>query len=233
MTSRTLPGLAAAAVLLAITTADAADTPEVAQQKRNLMQAYNVAHTSGICEVFAALRKWQAAGWPEGDAAVSQFLTDKIMPRFAPDPAALQGKSTAELESEFGKFCAQSAAATQQVLDGLQQAPAAEAEAANRFRDTLQAANFLGQCQAASALYLQGVPEHKDRLEKFVVAEVYAKDPKYRHAEIDAESLAGGDVAGAVVKTQENSLKATLYWKDCDTAEAGFQSIFEQLKPAP
>jgi len=43
----------------------------------------------------------------------------------------------------------------------------------------------------------------------------------------------GLDLTGAVVKTQENSVKATLYWKDCDTVEAGFQSILEQLKPAP
>lgn len=64
---------------------------------------------------------------------------------------------------------------------------------------------------------MQGVPEHKERLEKFVIAEVYSKDPKYRHAEID----------------REDSAKAALYWKDCDTAQSGFQPIFEQLKPAP
>lgn len=221
------------AILLSSVTANAADTPEVAEQKRQLAQAYNVAHTTGICEVFAGLRLWQKAGWPEGEAAVSQFLVDKVLQHFAPDPAALNGKPAAELEAEFGRFCAQATAATAQVVDGLKQAAAQEAEAARRFQDTLYAAAFLGQCQAASALYLQGVPEHKDRLEKFVVAEVYAKDPKYRHADIDAESLKDGDVAGAVIKTQENSAKATLYWKDCDTAEAGFQSIFEQLKPAP
>ena len=228
-----LAGLAGTAILLPMGPAYAADTPEVAQQKQNLIQAYNVAHTTGVCEVFMALRKWQAAGWPEGDAAVSQFLKDKILPRFAPDPSQLEGKSAAELESEFGKFCSQSTAATQQVFDGLKQAPATEAEAASRFSDTLLAANFLGQCQTASALYLQGVPEHKDRLEKFVITEVYSRDPKYRHAEVSAESLKDGDVAGAVLDVQENSLKATHYWKDCDTAEAGFKSIFEQLKPAP
>ncbi len=233
MTCRILSGLAAAAILLPVIGANAGDTPEVAEQKRQLIQAYNVAHTTGICDVFAALRKWQKAGWPEGETAVTQFLTDKILPRFAPDPAALKDKPAAELEVEFGKFCAQSAATTAQAMDGLTRAPAAEAEAARRLGDTLLAAAFLGQCQAASALYLQGVPEHKKHLEEFVIAQVYAKDPKYRHAEINAESLAGGDVAGAVVKTQENSAKATLYWKDCDTATAGFQSIFEQLKPAP
>lgn len=233
MTRRILPVLAAAAFLLPLVAASAADTPEVAEQKRQLMQAYNVSHTTGICEVFAALRKWQKASWPEGEAAVSEFLVGKVAPRFAPDPAALNDKPAAELEAEFGKFCAQSSAATAQVVAGLNQAPAEEAEAARRFQDTLFAAAFLGQCQAASALYLQGVPEHKERLEEFVVAEVYAKDAKYRHEVIDSESMRDGDVAGAVVKTQENSAKATLYWKDCDTAEAGFQSIFEQLKPAP
>lgn len=228
-----LAGLAGTAVLLPVIPAGAADTPEVAQQKRNLIQAYNVAHTTGVCEVFTALRMWQPSGWPEGDAAVSQFLKDKILPRFAPDPAQLEGKSAAELESEFGKFCAQSTTATLQVHEELKQAPAAEVEAANRLRDTLIAATFLGQCQTASALYLQGLPEHKDRLEKFVIAEVYSRDPKYRHAEVNAESLKDGDVAGAVLDVQENSLKATLYWKDCDTATAGFQQIFEQLQPAP
>ena len=223
---------ALAAAVLSMPAA-AADSPEVAQQKRNLIEAYNVAHTTGVCEVFTSLRKWQAAGWPEGEAAVSEFLKGRVLPRFAPDSAQLEGKSAAELESEFGKFCAQSTAATLRVFEGLKQAPATEAEAANRFSDTLLAATFLGQCQTASALYLQGVPEHKERLEKFVIAEVYARDPKYRHEEVTAESLKDGDVAGAAIKTQENSLKATLYWKDCDTATAGFQSIFEQLKPAP
>lgn len=233
MIRRTLSGLAAIAVLMPVAAARSADTPEIAQQKRNLIEAYNVAHTAGVCEVFTALRQWQAAGWPEGDAAVSAFLTGKVMPQFTPDPSVLAGKTPAEQESEFGKFCAQSTAALLRVHDGLKQAPAEETVAADRFRDTLLAATFLGQCQTASALYLQGAPEHKDRLEKFVVAEVYSRDPKYRQAEVAAESLEDGDVAGAVLKVEENKLKETLYWKDCDTATAGFQSIFEQLKPAP
>lgn len=233
MIRRMPSGITAAAMIIPVMAAGAADTPELAQQKRNLIQAYNAAHTAGVCEVFTALRKWQPAGWPEGDAAVSQFLKDKILPRFAPDPAQLEGKTAAELESEFGRFCAQSTAATQQVFDGLKQAPATEAEAANRFGDTLLAATFLGQCQTASALYLQGVPEHKDRLEKFVVAEVYSRDPKYRHEEFDEEKAVSGDLGAEVDKLVANQEKEVTYWKDCDTATAGFQSIFEQLKPSP
>lgn len=223
MTRKVFPRFAGAVIFLTIGASHAADTPEVAEQKRNLIQAYNVAHTTGVCEVFAALRKWQAAAWPEGEAAVSQFLTEKILPRFAADPALLKDQTPAELEAEFGKFCSRAMATTAQVVEGLEQSPAEGAEAASRFRDTLRAAAFLGQCQTASALYLQGVPQHKDRLEKFVVAEVYSMDPKYRHEAVDSESP----------RLQENSAKATLYWKDCDTAEAGFKSIFEQLKPAP
>jgi hypothetical protein len=216
MTSRTVAGLAAVAMFLPII-AGAGDTPEVAERKRQLLQAYKISHTTGVCDVFSALRNWQKAGWPEGETVVTQFLVDKILPQFTADASALQEKSTAELEADFGQFCAQGKASTARVVEGLNRASAAEADAAKRFRDTLVAAAFLGQCQAASALYLQGAPGHKDRLEKFVIAEVYSKDPKYRHADID----------------RENSTKAVLYWKDCDTAQAGFQSIFEQLKPAP
>lgn len=228
-----LSGVVFATLLLPFAAARGADTPEVAQQKRNLIEAYNVAHTTGVCEVFAALRQWQAAGWPEGEAAVTQFLTGKVMPQFTADPSILAGKSPAEQESEFGKFCAQSTATVLRVHDGLKQAPAEDAEAANRFRDTLLAATFLGQCQTASALYLQGVPEHKDRLEGFVVAEVYSRDAKYRPVAIDEEKLVTGDAEAELAKVQENTAKETLYWKDCDTATAGFESIFEQLKPAP
>jgi hypothetical protein len=217
-----LAGLAAAAAILPAAKAYAEDTPEVAQQKRNLIDAYNAAHTTGVCDVFTALRKWQATAWPEGESAVTEFLIGRVMPQFTADAAVLQGQSAAELESEFGQFCRQSTAATLRVFAGLKQAPAEETEAANRFRDTLAAATFLGQCQTASALYLQGVPEDKERLGKFVVAEVYSRDPKYRQTAIDELDQA-----------QENSAKETLYWKDCDTATAGFQSIFEQLKPAP
>lgn len=146
MTSGIVAGFAAVAMLLPVVAAIAADTPEVAEQKRQLIQAYNVSHATGICAVFTALRKWQAAGWPEGETAVAQFLTDKILSRFAPDPAVLNGKPVAELEAEFGKFCAQSTAATAQFLDGLGKTKPEEGEAASRFRDTLLAATFLGQC---------------------------------------------------------------------------------------
>jgi len=233
MTHNFTQALAAAAPLLAGAIAGAADTPEIAEQKRQLAQAYHVAHASGVCEVFAALRAWQRTDWSEGDAAVSQFLADKLLPRFTPDPAVLKDKPAAELETEFGRFCDQSIATTTQGLDELMRAPPETSAEALRFRDTLLAATFLGQCQTTSSLYLQGVAEHKNLLRKFVVAQVFSKDEKYRHEEIDLAKIEGGETGPGLDQAIANEEREQRYWSDCDTAEAGFKSIFEKLAPAP
>jgi hypothetical protein len=207
-------GLIMAAAALPAVSAWAADAPAVPEQKRQLQQAYQGFYADGVCSVYVDLGAWQVSNWPEGRPVVLQFLRDQILPRFATDPAAFKDKTPDEIESEYLQFCTQTGFQVLQSLTSLSRLPAAEAARASQLRDAMLAAKFLGQCQTASALYLQGPEEHKNTLEKFVVAEVYAKDAGYRREAIDDE-------------------KGTQYWSDCDAAEARFKDIFEPLKAVP
>jgi hypothetical protein len=206
-----LLGLLVAAAALPAVSARAADTPEVAEQKRQLHLAYLGFHADGICDVFIDLGAWQGANWPEGKPVVQQFLTEKILPRFATDPAAFKDKTPDQIETDYLQFCTQTGFQVLQAVTSLSQVPAAEADKANQLRDTMLMSTFLGQCQTASALYLQGAAEHKDRLEKFVVAEVYAKDAKYRHAEIDEDELVNGNISAELDKIRANEEKERQY----------------------
>lgn len=233
-------------VMLPVIPAAAADSPEMAQRKREMTMAYQVFHTHGICGVYVDVKLWQEADWPDGRPAVVQFLHEKVLPRFSQDPAALANKTTAELELEFLRFCTQIGDQFMQVLNSLQllasgaadgpQPTAAEAAQKEQLRDSLRGAEFLGQCQATSALYLETKPEYRDQLEKFVIAEVFAKDPKYRHEAIDLDILGNsgkGDLMAEVKKLGVNEDKKLQYARDCDTIEAKFNEIFEQLKESP
>ena len=202
-------GLVMAASAAPAVSAWAAVTPAVAEQKRQLEQAYRGFYADGVCGVYVDLGAWQVSNWPEGKPVVQQFLMEKILPRVATDPAAFKDKTPDEVETEYLQFCTQTGFQVLQSLTSLSQVPAAESAKATQLHDTMLMAEFLGQCQTASALYLQGPAEHKNTLEKFVVAEIYAKDAKYRNG------------------------KETQYWRDCDAAEAKFKKLFEQPKVVP
>ncbi len=208
----------------------AGDSPEVAQRKQELTLAYQLSHTHGICGVYGDLRDWQAANWPEGKSAVTDYRDQKILPRFIQDPAALAGKTAEEIELEFTKLCTQTSDGARQVLSSLETAEAKEKE---ELRASMLLATFLGQCRAASALYFDAKPDQKKMIDKFVKDEVYAQDARYRQVEIDHDAMLEGNLSAELDKSKANEEREIQYWKDCDTVDAKFKEIFGQLQPAP
>jgi hypothetical protein len=114
-------GLEAMGLIVALIAvpAFAGDTPEVVKQKQEYTTAYQATHAYGMCEVYIGLKEWQEKNWPEGKPVVEQFLKEKILPRYTSDPAALNGKSFVEIETEYLKLCAQSQGMYQQVVETL------------------------------------------------------------------------------------------------------------------
>ncbi len=189
---RIAPGLMAAMALLTAVPAIAADTPEVAEQKRQMSQTYHGFHAHGNCRVFADVGVWQKANWPEGKPVVQQFLQEKILPRYMADPAAMKDKTPDALMLEYLRFCNQTGSEAEQILSKLESADAGDE--AKPLRDSMLAARFLGECQTASEVYLKGNPEHKDPIRRLVFNEVYAKDPKYRQFKRPSGKLTEDDV---------------------------------------
>jgi hypothetical protein len=242
MRDRIIQGILIAAALLPVVSAWAADPPELAARKRELSQAYFVSHANGLCDVYGSLTDWQEANWPEGKPVVAQFLNDKLLPRLTSDPAAVQDMTADQKAAGFLLLCNQAGEQSLQVLQNLESVngaesnpppTAAETEQRQQLRASLLAATFLGQCQAASALYFDAKQENKEKLDHFVKNEIYAKDPKYRQAEIDHDEMLTGDISAELAKIKANKEKETQYWRDCDMVTAKFNEISEQLKEAP
>jgi hypothetical protein len=224
----------ASAALLPAPPVQAADTPEVAEQKRQYAQAYNSFYTLGSCGVFVDLQQWQLANWPEGRSVVQQFLQEKILPRYMADPAAIKDKTPDAIELDFLNFCMQISSDGNGILDNLKSAEAAgQAEQAKQMRASLRAAEFLGECKTASAFYLGPGLENQDKRRQFVHDEVYAKDDKYRQTRLDKKVFEDGDVAAILANGKANDEREIQYWRDCDMVDAKFVEIFDQLKPAP
>ncbi len=229
-----------AAALAPFPMAFAADTPEVAAEKRQMLQAYEGFHADGACSAYRSLSVWQKAQWPEGTVAVNAFLSGTLLPKYVSDPVSLKDKPFAELEVEFSNFCTQMSQLTQQVLNNLSSAAAARADQSAQIEErtkTMFLTRFLGQCQAASALKFQSALEHREKLKQFIVDEIYARDARYRQEAVVREGASDdevvNDVSGLLERSAANNDREMQYWKDCDAATAAVNQIAEALKPVP
>lgn len=228
---------------LASAAASAQDSAEaVAQWNQQLLIAHRASEAYGVCEVYSGFKRWQQANWPEGAAAVSRYFDTTVLPNFLPDRSKMQDKSPAQVEAELLTFCAQTGKQAladrdyfQAIADGQagRQPTTEERDQAIVLRDSLISATFRGECAAVSPLFFEAPAAEKERITKFVHAEIYGKDPKYRQEFLDTSGMTDEQLMASVPEKirirKENEDRETRYWRDCDRAETKFQSVIQRL----
>jgi hypothetical protein len=203
-----------------------------------IRRALDSAYGYGMCTVYVDLRGWQQSDWPEGEATVRTTLREKILPRYTNDPAVLQ-KDPLELDTEYLNLCQQTQLQYFAFGDQLAANAADAAEVARQKIDMQQmmsAAQFLGQCQIASAIYLGTIdtnantftPEHEP-LRKFMTAKIYSQDKKYLPYPASPGDGSSPAVEATLAEFRANEEGERTYWADCDAVGAKLQQITQQL----
>jgi hypothetical protein len=216
----------------------------VAQWNQQLLMAHGAAQAHGVCEAYSAFKRWQQADWPEGAAAVSRLLDTTVLPNFLPDRSKIQDKTPAQVETELLTFCEQTGKQAQAdrsyfqaIADGQagRQPTAEEREQAIALRDSLVSATFRGECMTVSPLFFEAPAGEKEKITKFVHAEIYARDPKYRQEFLDTAGMTDEQLMAAVSEKirirRENEERETKYWRDCDRAETRYRTTIQHLTP--
>jgi hypothetical protein len=210
--------------------AGAADPPAAAGQPSPVELVFRAAHARGVCDVYLDFARWQPAHWPAGKAVREEFLTKEILPNYVA-AAGLQDATPDQLEGEYRTFCEQSGDLYGRALEQLEsQTDDATKTQRLQLAASLEDGRFVGQCQTASALYLQGDPARQEAVAPFVRDEVYAKDERYRQVTPDVEAARAGKVDEILAQKKSNEAKEEQYWRDCDEAQAELEKISEQLQ---
>lgn len=212
-----------------------------AEWKEQLLLAHQVSNARGICEAYTAFKRWQLANWPEGQPAVARLFDTTVLPNFLQDRSLMKDRTPAQVEEELLKFCTQAVEqavtarnAFQAIADGQagRQPTAEEHDQAIAFRDSLDSATFRGECKTVSPLYRAAPEAEKETIQRFVYAEIYGKDDRYRQQGPNAiarDDDSMDDVAEFFNTFKQNRDREGRYWSDCDSADARFQSVIEQL----